>query len=204
MEAVKVKICGLTTKEDIELVNREKPDYIGMVLYFPKSKRNLQISEAGRLLKTLDPEIKAVAVTVSPDIGQVKAIEAAGFGILQVHGELKEEVLEETELPVWRAYNIGKEGHPKLLHHKKIAGYVLDGALPGNGETFDWKRAEEWELDGKTFILAGGLHAGNVAQAAGLLHPEVIDVSSSVEKDASGRGKDPVKVRALIRAVRAL
>ncbi len=47
---MKIKICGITTTEDIALMNEYKPDYIGMVLFFEKSKRNLTLKKAEQFL----------------------------------------------------------------------------------------------------------------------------------------------------------
>jgi phosphoribosylanthranilate isomerase len=51
-------------------------------------------------------------------------------------------------------------------------------------------------------VVAGGLRADNVAEAAALLHPDVLDVSSGVE--ASVGIKDPTAVRAFVAAVRSI
>ena len=42
----KIKICGMTCEADIKAVNTYLPDYIGFVLFFPKSNRNISIEQA--------------------------------------------------------------------------------------------------------------------------------------------------------------
>lgn len=54
----KIKICGMTCEEDIKAVNKYLPDYIGFVLFFPKSKRNISIKQAKNLLAKADKQIK--------------------------------------------------------------------------------------------------------------------------------------------------
>ena len=60
----KVKICGMVTEEDIAIVNETRPDYVGFVLEFPKSKRNCSVERARQLIKRLNPDIMRVAVMV--------------------------------------------------------------------------------------------------------------------------------------------
>ena len=69
---MKIKMCGITTPADVAAVNEVRPDYIGMVMYFPKSKRNVSVETARRLLEELRKDVKKVAVVVSPDAGFAK------------------------------------------------------------------------------------------------------------------------------------
>ena len=68
---MKIKMCGITTPADVAAVNEVRPDYIGMVMYFPKSKRNVSAETARRLLEELRKDVKKVAVVVSPDAEQI-------------------------------------------------------------------------------------------------------------------------------------
>ena len=64
----KVKICGLSRIEDIEYCNELLPDYIGFILGFPKSKRNVSFEQAKLLKSKLNSSIKSVGVFVNADI----------------------------------------------------------------------------------------------------------------------------------------
>ena len=70
-DSMKIKMCGITTPADVAAVNEVRPDYIGMVMYFPKSKRNVSVETARRLLEELRKDVKKVAVVVSPDAEQI-------------------------------------------------------------------------------------------------------------------------------------
>ncbi len=64
---VQVKICGLTSMDDVHIIEKYGADYAGMVLYYPKSKRNIDINLAAVLVAQLKKsDIKSVAVVVSP------------------------------------------------------------------------------------------------------------------------------------------
>lgn len=220
-----VKICGLTKPEEVRWVVEERADYFGIVLFFTKSKRNNSIENARKLIETCHKECAEkksadehftppviVAVTVSPTPEQIKEIEDAGFDMVQIHGELSEETLDTVSIPVIRAFHAGDtEACKKYDNCPKITAYLFDAQNPGSGRTFDWKvldtvSGERTLRDGKKIFLAGGLHGGNVREAIEHVHPDVVDVSSGVEKDAATADgaviKDREKIKEFIRKVR--
>lgn len=198
-----IKICGLTTCADIETVNENRPDFAGFVLFFPKSKRNNTIEHVKTLLPALSDEIKTVAVVVSPTLEQVKEIERTGFDYIQIHGTLEPSLLNEIRIPVLRAFNVtDMDQYETFRHYPRIAGFVFDAMEAGSGRTFDWNLIKNLpKEDGKLFLLAGGLHAGNVKEAILSLHPDGVDVSSGVEYE-DRPGKDPEKIAAFCQKVR--
>ena len=205
MSDVKIKICGMTRAEDIRLVNSLGADMAGFVLFFPKSRRNLDIAEAAKLLKGLDG-VKPVAVTVTPTPVQAEQIRAAGFDILQIHGELSEETYNscvESGLSVIRAFNsFDTEEIARCSRLDRIEYFLFDAAEPGSGKRCDWNGLSQLPETGKKLILAGGLTPDNVAQAINTVHPYMVDVSSGVELPQGG--KDPVLAERFVSAVRTL
>ena len=194
-----VKVCGLTDTVEADYLNKNKVDFAGFVLFFPKSKRNISIEKAEQIMAELDENIKKVAVIVSPDESEIQQINGSGFDYVQIHGEIKDRLLEQISKPVFKAFNIKdiKNIH-KYQNNAKIVGYVFDAAVPGSGKVFDWSILNDIKRDAKTFILAGGLNDSNVREAVKLVNPDVVDVSSGVEYD-SGSGKDPEKIKQFIR-----
>lgn len=194
-----MKICGLTRPEEAQMLNRAGADYAGFV-FFPKSRRNVSFAQASEIRKKLNQDIKAVAVCVSPRKELLEQIEKAGFDMIQIHGELKPEILEQASLPIWRACNLEQPEELKNIEqHEKITGYVVDAKTAGSGRTFDWEKsrealqaARENCFQGKKFILAGGLNPENVAEGITLFAPDVVDVSSGVE---GAEGKEEILVQ---------
>lgn len=210
---MQVKICGLTKTEEAAYLNDVGADYAGFVFY-PKSKRNVSFVQSKEIREQLNPQIQAVAVTVSPDVELVRKIIDSGFDIVQIHGELNKEVLETASIPIWYAVNIIKEeellqkaeAFMKMPQHlqKKIEAIVVDGASYGGGKTFDWKQANVKNaaaelLMQRKFVLAGGLNESNVQEGMKLFSPDVVDVSSGVEEE---NGKDKTKINNFVRKVR--
>ena len=188
----KIKICGLTTPQEAGWVSKAQADYAGMVLFFPKSKRNITIDQAKEIMKYLSPQIRKVAVVVSPSALQIKEIQENGFDIVQIHGQVLPEALETLQIPFFRAFNVDNmqeweryEAEPKS----------------GSGETFDWSSIPNLPEDGKPYLLAGGLNPANVGNAIEAMHPDGVDVSSGVERDLEP-GKDPEKIEAFVKIVR--
>lgn len=234
--APKVKICGITTMKEADWLNAAGADYAGFVFY-EKSRRNVSMMDAIMIKKSLYPSVKTVAVTVSPTVDELRAIEIAGFDILQVHKTLSLEVLGECKLPIWRAFNIGAftdvqqpenggesdsgtdsgAGRPKTgeseaeqaerqkLEDTLIEAYVLDGMEFGSGRTFDWNSGSIGQIRAlfgeKKLVLAGGLTPSNVAEGIAIFEPDIVDVSSGVEKEF-GSGKDEEKIQKFISEVR--
>lgn len=199
-----IKVCGLTKPCEAEYLNRNHVEFAGIVLFYPKSRRNNTIQNAKEIIKRLNPSIQKVAVVVSPVAGEIWEIEQAGFDYIQIHGELSEELLEEISLPVLRAFNVKDMNQYEWYHScKKVAGYVFDAMEPGSGKTFDWNLVKTVPRDEKLLFLAGGLHPGNVAEAIQAIRPDGVDVSSGVERE-DGDGKDLAKIELFVNTARSV
>ncbi len=208
-----IKICGITTSEEATWLVEEKVEYAGIVLFFEKSKRVSTVENAYgilRILKTPGKEnpTKAVAVTVSPTAEQVAIIQKLGFDYIQIHGELSKEAFDAIEIPIIRAVNGDNfDFLNRFLECPKVAAVLFDAPEYGSGKTFDWsiltEHVNKVRKSEKQCVLAGGLHASNVAEAMKTVHPDIVDVSSGVETGPLEVGKDRQKIKEFIGEVRA-
>ncbi len=219
---MKIKICGITSEKESDYLNDNKVDFAGFVFY-EKSKRNITIDKARLIMNRLDSNIKKVAVMVSPTLEEVIDKEDAGFDVIQIHGELKESILDKTGKEVWCAINLSDEEYYDKMRwimglkpnqYRKITGIVIDSKNFGSGQTFDWQqnkdKLESKVFKDKTFILAGGLNSDNVSEAISILNPDIVDVSSGVEVDKGTvllstvpPGKDKDLIERFVKAVRS-
>ena len=185
----KIKICGLRRMEDILIVNKYKPDYIGFIFAHNKT-RTISLNDALLFKDKLDNDIIAVGVFRNNDINEVINIaNSKAIDMIQLHGDEDDnyilELIKHTNLPIIKAYN-----------NFKYADYALfDNIDPGKGMTFDWNTIN---CD-KEFFLAGGIDINNIDNAM-KLNPYCIDLSSSVEVNGF---KDEVKIKEIIRKVRS-
>ena len=213
-QRTQVKICGITTQEDVAILNQYRPDYAGFV-FFEKSKRFVTIEQAKDLTAGLDPEIKRVAVCVDPAAELAMNLQEAGFDIVQVHGKIPEDLPDDFKIPLWQAIHMTGEAFDMPAPGRHVPEtYLADSSTYGSGKTFDWAGCKDWidaflsRMRAETgqkirFALAGGLHPDNVRQGIDMLAPDIVDVSSGVEY-ADKKGKDPVKVKTFIENARGL
>ena len=86
---MEIKICGIRRKEDIDIINKYKPDYIGFI--FAKSKREVTPETVAEITKNLDKNIKKVGVFVNATYEKInEAIQVAKLDVVQLHGDENE------------------------------------------------------------------------------------------------------------------
>ena len=198
---MRIKICGITQESELPMLEQNKVDYAGFVI-FPPSKRYVSVERAVELKKQLNPKIRTVAVTVAPDRELIDQIVEAGFDIIQIHKDLDMEKIEKISIPVWLALQITEETLTLPALSDNIRAILLDAPEYGSGKTFDWEHfpfAVRRQWQDRELVLAGGLNADNVGRGMELFHPGIVDVSSSVEGE---QGKDPEKIRKFVGKVR--
>lgn len=210
MSDVAVKICGLTSPEDVIAAADAGARYVGFV-FFPKSPRNVSVAQASALAAEVPFGVAKVALTVNADDALLDEItQNVAIDILQLHGsesvERVAEIKARTGLPVMKAIGISDaEDLQKIVDYGRVADMLLVDAKPpknadlpgGNGLAFDWRllAGRKWAVP---WMLAGGLTPENVQQAIQLTGARQVDVSSGVES-APGV-KDPAKIASFVSA----
>ena len=190
----KVKICGLSTKEAVEVAVSAGADYIGFV--FAPSKRQVTLEQATELAMIIPTNVNKVGVFVSPSRAELlEAIEKVGLDLVQVHGQVADDLFEDLPCASIQAVQVDGDGHVP----NSQADYLLfDAPVAGSGQTFDWGQLDTTELS-QPFFIAGGLNEDNVEEAIQHFTPFAVDVSSGVETDGQ---KDHEKIRRFIERVK--
>ncbi len=199
-----IKICGITSEEEIRYIAKAGINYAGFVLFFQKSKRNLSLERAENLVAKLPEDIASVAVMVSPTKEQVEAVVDAGFSAIQIHGKVEDSIITSCQIPVFKAFNVSDMDD--FLHYEQmdeVVGFVMDAAVPGSGKTFDWDLLQKLPSTEKQVLLAGGLNPDNVGEALTACAGKIdgVDTSSGVER-TDGNGKSKERIEAFVRVVR--
>lgn len=208
-----VKICGLSTRETLDVALGAGADMVGFV-FFPPSPRHVSLETGRDLGRQVKRRALKVALTVDADDATLDNImEALSPDIFQLHG--KESVARLRDIkqkfgrPVMKAVPVATAADlAVLLGHAAVADRILfdarapkDATRPGGlGAPFDWHLLENLDLK-LPYMVSGGLHADNVAEALRVTGAGGADVSSGVES-APGV-KDPELIKAFIRAARA-
>lgn len=199
-----IKICGITSEEEIGYIAKAGINYAGFVLFFKKSKRNLSLERAEKLIAKLPEDIVSVAVMVSPTKEQVEAVVDAGFSAIQIHGKVEDSIITSCQIPVLKAFNVSDmDAFSHYEQMDEVVGFVMDAAVPGSGKTFDWDLLQKLPSTEKQVLLAGGLNPDNVGEALAACTGKIdgVDTSSGVER-ADGNGKSKERIEAFVRAVR--
>jgi phosphoribosylanthranilate isomerase len=202
---VRVKICGITNRDDALHAVQAGADALGFIFH-AASPRNVSPEQAAAVIEALPPFVQAVGLFVNADIEFVNATcNLCRLDMVQLHGDEPPEVCDLVCRRVMKAFRIKDITSLEPMKDYRVAGYLLDawspGAYGGTGLVFNWEVAEIAKRYGP-IILAGGLTPDNVRQAVERVEPYGVDVSSGVE--SSPGKKDPAKVQAFIRQAKGL
>ncbi|UTA49281.1 phosphoribosylanthranilate isomerase [Simiduia sp. 21SJ11W-1] len=204
-QRTRIKICGITQLENLLAVEACGVDALGFVFY-PPSPRAVTAAQAATLVKALGPFTQRVGLFVNANAREVEAVLAeVALSMLQFHGDEPAGFCEQFGRPYFKALRMRDDLDiaAAMAAHPKAAGFLLDAYRPGvpggTGEQFDWARVPAHNR--RPLVLAGGLSAGNVAQAIEQTGVYGVDLSGGVE--AAPGVKDIEKVRALVAAVKA-
>lgn len=192
-----IKICGMTSEQSVAAAVGERVDAIGFV--FAPSVRRLEPAHAARLAAPVRGRVQCVAVTLHPTQQQIEQI-LRDFGPDVLQTDLEDLATLRlpaslSVLPVVRA-GTSADALPPWLPQR----ILFEGPRSGTGHATDWSAAAQLAT-ARQLILAGGLHAHNVAAAIAAVRPFGVDVSSGVE--AAPGQKDPRRIVAFIQAARA-
>jgi phosphoribosylanthranilate isomerase len=209
---LRIKICGVTTADDIHLCADAGADAVG-INFHPGSKRYVDPRLAAPLVRAIPPLMSSVGVFVDQLIRQMSSIAyQLGLRAIQHHGEQREvaDTFPFAFIPAFQVKDITTPARIRsylelcrgegLLPSAILVDAHVEGQHGGTGRTVPWSLLSGLDF-GVPLILAGGLTPENVAEAIRIVRPWAVDVASGVES-APGK-KDPDKVRRFIDNARA-
>lgn len=196
---MRVKICGLTNREDALAAVKYGADAVGFVLY-RDSPRYVKPETVCEIISELPPFVATVGVFANAGEEEITSIvEQCALDIIQLQGDETPELCRRLGPRVYKAIRMRDEGSLRQMVSFSVRAFVLDtyraDQLGGTGHTFDWNLALKAKDHGR-IILAGGLNPDNIREAVEKVRPSGVDVSSGVE--ASMGKKDPDKIKAFI------
>lgn len=194
MTVVRVKICGITRKEDLDNAANAGVDAVGFVVGVASSPRNLSLDKAERLIRQVPPFVKSVLVTVPRSIDDFAEYKKLNADAIQIHGENLHAVASiRFKLPntlligavnAEFANNLDAISRAAKLFDAVLIDSFTEGRYGGTGLVHDWELSKRVKqvIKPKPLILAGGLNLKNVAEAINIVKPYAVDVSSGVEQ----------------------
>ena len=208
-----VKICGLSTRETLDVALDGGADMVGFV-FFPPSPRHIRLETARDLGRHARGRAIKVALTVDADdatLGNI--VETLQPDLMQLHGKETTARVRDIKvkfgLPVMKVLAVEAPADLAALPgYAAVADRILfDARAPkgatrpgGLGAVFDWHVLAKLELE-LPYMVSGGLTADNVAEAVRVTRAGGVDVSSGVERTPGI--KAPEMIREFIRAARA-
>ena len=204
----RVKICGITRKQDIQAVVNAGADAIGFV-FFPPSPRNVSIEQAKDLIRDIPAYVQVVGLFVNATASEINhVLEHVPLDLLQLHGDETPEQCQEIAQLTKRRWYKAIQVKPDLDTITTIEQYqdagasamLLDAWHPelkgGTGHSFDWNQFPQLDIP---LILAGGLRPDNIENAIQTTQAYAVDVSGGVE---SAKGiKDQQLIEKFMRGV---
>ena len=200
-----VKICGITSEEDLKAAKELGAGFVGFVLE-EKSKRYINLRRLKSLSMITREPLKSVALLVDPsDDFLERLLMSSKVDYIQLHGEESPERVEEiakiTNVPLIKAIGVEKESD--LLSIRKYEGFVdyilLDSKVKenrqlkgGRGISFNWDIIRGFNFN-KPWFLAGGLNANNVINAMKVTGAKMLDVSTGVETKPGKKSFDKMR-----------
>jgi len=198
---MRVKICGITNREDALAAVEAGAHALGFV--FAASPRQVTPAQAAEIIAALPPFVLTVGVFVDAEVAPT--LSRCPLHAVQFHGQESPGVLAGiTGVRRIKACRVATSADLELLAaYREVAdAFLLDARVPGiaggTGQSFPWPLAREACRFGRPIILAGGLTPENVTAAIAAGRPEAVDVSSGVE--ASPGRKDPDAMRRFVAA----
>ncbi len=215
MAEIRVKICGMKTRADMEAAASAGAAYVGLN-FFAKSARSVSIAQAAALASEAPVALAKVGLVVNPTDADLDAITGSvPLDMIQLHGQESVERVAEIKsrygLPVMKVIGVAEAADlaPIDLYAQVADQIMIDAKAPkgaklpgGNGVTFDWQLLAGKKYWQAPWMLAGGLTPENVAEAIRKTGARQVDVASGVE--TAPAQKDADLMRAFVEAAQAV
>lgn len=207
--SVRIKLCGVRRASDALFCAESGADEVGVV-FAARSRRRITLDDARAIRAALPPSVPLTAVFQDATLADLSIAASTGlFSALQLHGAVPSGA-GLLEVALVRALQLKSDNFLEELELAPPGGgpaysrLLLDGPAGGSGLSFAWQLARRVRArlsKSQALFVAGGLHAGNVAQAIGAAAPDGVDVASGIE--GPDGFKDLERVRAFVAAARA-
>lgn len=191
---LRVKICGITNKEDALTAVRLGAAALGFIFY-KKSPRYVSPQKARKIIEALPPFIVAVGIFVNFKEEALKDIvNFCRITTIQLHGDESPAYCRRLkQFKLIKTFRI--QDHvdwEAVKQYETSSGLLFDTyhehQYGGVGRSFNWDVLKEKKFD-KPLILSGGLNAQNVVEAVHSVKPYAIDVSSAVEESPGKKSR---------------
>ena len=201
---MEVKICGLSTAEEVKTCIDYGSDFCGFILNYPKSHRFIHFEKVKELTNINNKGTKYVGVLVEPKHKELEKFSKLNFDYFQIYGNYSNEsilkIKSEFDKKIIVAIQVKNE--KDILSYKKFEDSAdiilwdssgLEKSLEWN---FNWVKSVPSHI---TKMLAGNINIDNLEKVSKLA--DIIDVSGALE---TNKVKDTLKIKNFLGKIKKL
>jgi len=192
---MKVKICGLSTTEQVKACINHDANYCGFILNYPKSHRFIEFKKAIELTNIEKKKTKYVAVLVNPKIYELEKFSKLNIDYFQIYGDLSNEFIQNIKSKFKKKIigTVQVKDKKDILNYKKFeksADIILwdsSGLEKSLNWNFDWIKSVPNHI---IKMVAGNVSVDNLEKISKLA--DIVDVSGALE---TNKVKDIYKIK---------
>ena len=188
---MKVKICGISERANLEEILGLEPDYLGFI-FFPASPRFMEEKLNPEDLMIIPKKVKRVGVFVNADSYAIDGnYWKYNLDFIQLHGDESPSFckkLSETGIRIIKAFRLDNTfDFDRLMDYVPYCNYFLfdtnTDKFGGSGLKFNWEILLKYDA-GHPFFLSGGIGPYDAEELKRINHPAFygIDLNSRFEK----------------------
>ena len=199
---MKVKICGLTQPEHVEIRVNNGADFCGFILNYSKSHRCISFEKAKELSSLIKKKTKYVGVLVNPNNEELKKYSLLDFDYFQLYGSFSADKLKEIKNKYKKKiiFSIQVETKEDIESYKKYAE-IADIMLfdsKGYEKSLSWNY--NWIKDVTiTKMIGGNIDEDKLENIYKLA--DIVDVSGALE---TNKVKDITKIKSFLNKVKKI
>lgn len=209
-----LKVCGLTTPDQIQELIAIKVDFLGFIFY-EKSPRYVLNHLSLEEISTIDHQGKVGVFVNEESDSIVKIVQHADLNFVQLHGDESTDFITElrqklnSEVGIIKVIRIGSNTaenqnkitqildlQPPTSNLQPINYYLFDTdskAFGGTGKQFDWNILNEFQIS-LPYFLSGGISEENIGNMNTLKQqPFALDINSKFETEPGNKNIDSIK-----------
>ena len=202
---MQIKVCGLTTTEQVETCIDYGTNFCGFILNYKKSHRFIDYKTA-KQLTTIDKKntVSYVGVLVDPTIEELKIFSSLNLDYFQIYGDFNEDQITEIKSKYCKKIIMAlqikkKEDILKYKNYEKVADIILfdsSGLHQSLSWNYNWIKTVPSSI---VKMLAGNINIDMLENLKEIA--DIIDVSGALETD---KVKDIIKIKKFLRKIKQI
>ena len=201
---MKVKICGLSTAEQVQTSIKYGADFCGFILNYPKIHRFIEFEKAKELTKIEKKNTKYVAVLVNPDENELEKFSKLNIDYFQIYGNYNSNLISNIKSKFNKKIiaTIQVKNKKDVLNYKQfqdVADIILwdsSGLEYSLDWNFNWIRSVPNNI---TKMIAGNINIYKLKKILKLA--DIVDVSGALE---TNKVKDIIKIKNFLNNLKKL